>query len=268
MNLTKIVTIALFAISLYLAYYLYSGVQNTIDERNSVAGKEALVIERLQLIREAEIVFQEVYGKYTANWDSLTDFILNGQVPIIERSEEIIPQAYGAEQVILHIDTLGFISAREKIFKKNVAVNSANHGTFMGFKVKVGDQVITNQKAYALKVGDKVDELGFLNDGVVLSLADVAVGVAVSKGKNLINLWYYQFNPNVPIKDLAFKPNDNVKFEIYVGMVDKAGVKVQVLEVKDPSPDNPLRQESNEAKNRKPLRFGSRTDVSTSGNWE
>ena len=60
MNLTKILTIVLLALSIYLFYFLYSGVQNTIDERNSIAAKEAIVIERLKLIRESEIVFQEV----------------------------------------------------------------------------------------------------------------------------------------------------------------------------------------------------------------
>ncbi|NJN41215.1 MAG: hypothetical protein HC811_02195 [Flammeovirgaceae bacterium] len=168
----------------------------------------------------------------------------------------------------MHLDTLGFISAKEKIFKKTVAVNAANHGQFMGFKVAVGDKVITNQKAYALKVGEKVDELGFLNEGEVSSLADVQVGEMVNKGRNLINMWYYQFNPNISIAELPYKPGTQTKFEIFVGKVDKAGLKVQVIEVKDPSPDNPLRTEDNEAKNRKPLRFGSRSDVSTSGNWE
>jgi hypothetical protein len=43
---------------------------------------------------------------------------------------------------------------------------------------------------------------------------------------------------------------------------------VDVIEVKDPKPVNPNRKESNEAKNRKPLHFGSRFDISTSGNWE
>ncbi|NJN41216.1 MAG: hypothetical protein HC811_02200 [Flammeovirgaceae bacterium] len=57
--MTKILTIVLFAISIYLAYYLYSSVQNTIDERNSIAEKEALIIERLMLIREAEFVFRK-----------------------------------------------------------------------------------------------------------------------------------------------------------------------------------------------------------------
>jgi len=33
MNLTKILTVVLLAASLYLGYYLYSGVQQVIDDR-------------------------------------------------------------------------------------------------------------------------------------------------------------------------------------------------------------------------------------------
>lgn len=267
MNLTKILTIILLAVSLYLAYYLYSGVQKTIDDKLAIETKEASTIDRLKLIREAEIVFQEVNGNYTANMDSLATFIETGKVPIIERREEIKQKAYGGEDVIIHIDTLGFISAKERIFKKNSAVNASDNGIFMGYKVKVGDYVITNQKGYAIKVGEKVNELPFLEKGTVSVLADVKVGDALTKGQSLISLWDYRFNPNTDLKKLGEK-EDGTKFEIFAGKVDRSGVMVQVIEVYDPKPDNPARKESNDQKNRKPLRFGSRVDVSTAGNWE
>jgi hypothetical protein len=47
------------------------------------------------------------------------NFIRNGQVPIIQRREEITQKAYGVEEVKVIIDTLGFVSAKERIFKKN-----------------------------------------------------------------------------------------------------------------------------------------------------
>ena len=90
----------------------------------------------------------------------------------------------------------------------------------------------------------------------------------MKKGQILMSFWDYKFRADFDLKRLAYKPGTDIKFDIYAGVVDKSGINVDVIEVKDPSPDNPLRSESNEAKNRKPLRFGSRTDVSTSGNWE
>lgn len=269
MNLvTKILTVVLLAASIFLFVYLYGSVQKVIDDRDAIAGKEAAVTERLKLIREAEIVFLEVNGRYTANWDSLSDFIANGKVPILERREIIEQLAYGGEKVTIEVDTLGFISAKERIFRKNYTVNASDNGIFGGFKVKVGDKVIRNQKAYILKVGDRESQPPFTEKGTIDSLAAVNAGDEVRKGQILISYWDYIFDPNTDLSTIGKKPGTDVDFEIFVGKVDKAGSMVQVIEVKDPSPDNPARKETNDQKNRKPLRFGSRLDVSTAGNWE
>ena len=61
---------------------------------------------------------------------------------------------------------------------------------------------------------------------------------------------------------------DDTKFNMWAEKIDKSGVKVDVVEVWNPSPVDPRRKEENEARNRKPLRFGSRTSVTTNGNWE
>jgi hypothetical protein len=266
-TLTKILTAVLLILSVGMFAYLYGSVNDVIEERDRIASQEAAVIERLRLIREAEIVFLSVYGRYTANWDSLSNFINTGRVPIIQRREEIIQKAYGGEDVTIHIDTLGFISARERIFKKNYTVNAADDGTLVEYKVKIGEQVVRNQKAFSIRVLNQVKEQPFLEEGTIESFG-ADPGAAVKKGQILISYWRNVFDTNADISRIGYKPNSEDKFEIFVGKVDKAGVMVQVIEVKDPKPDNPLRKESKEQKAQKPLRFGSRVDVSTAGNWE
>jgi len=269
MNLTKILTGVFTAISIGLAYFLYNSVQSVIDTKEKIEATEKTIIDRLKLIREAEVVFQEQNRRYTSNWDSLINFIENGKVPIVQRREIITQKAYGGEDVQVVIDTLGFISAKERIFKKNYTLAASDNGTFLGFKMKVGDQVIKNQKAYSIKVGDRINEPPFQENGTIASLANVAVGDVLTKGKILINYGDYIFNPNVDLKRLSYVPgSEGIQFEIFAGKVDKGGLMVDVIEVKDPKPINPTRKESNEQKARKPLRFGSRIDVSTAGNWE
>jgi len=269
MNLTKILTGVLLLASLFLAYKLYRSVQGTIEERESIATTEAAIIDKLKLIREAEIVFQSVNGRYTTNWDSLSNFIQDGQVPIIQRREEITQKSYGVEEVTVFIDTLGFISAKDRIFKKNYTVNAPDNGIFMGFRVKEGDRVIKNQRTYLIKVGEKTNEPPLQDEGTVTKLEPVKVGEELRKGQPLMSLTNNMFDPNINLNTLGDVPGQpGLKFDIFVGVVDKSGLKVQVIEVKDPKPVNPVRKESNEAKNRKPLHFGSRFDVSTSGNWE
>ena len=58
------------------------------------------------------------------------------------------------------------------------------------------------------------------------------------------------------------------EFEIFAAEIEKSGVTVDVIEVRDTAPADPKRTEDNDGRNRKPLRFGSRTDVTTNGNWE
>ena len=269
MNLTKILTIVLFGISLILGYYLYNGVQKVIDDRAIIKSTETAVIDRLRLIREAESVFQEQFGKYTESWDTLARFIETGRVPILQRREEIKQKAYGGEEVIIHVDTLGFVSARESIFKKHYSMNATENGIFEGYKVKVGDEVIKNQKAYTIKVGERNNEPPFQEKGKVDSLAVVKAGESVIKGKVLIYYSDFVFNKNIDLTKLGEVPgHPGLLFDIFVKKIDRNGVMVDVIEVKDPKPINPLRRESNDQKTRKPLRFGSRTDVATAGNWE
>ena len=137
MSLTKILTAVLFVTSGILFWFLYNGIDSVVENRERIALQEGQLIERFRLIREAEIVFQEQNGRYTANWDSLADFIENGKVPILNRWEEIKQKAYGGEEVILHVDTVKFISAKDRIFKKNYTMNASDDGTFESYLVKV-----------------------------------------------------------------------------------------------------------------------------------
>ncbi len=269
MNLMKILTVVLLSISLFLGYYLYNGVQKVIDDRAIIESTEAAIIERLRLIREAESVFQEQNGKYTASWDTLVSFIENGRVPIVQRREEIKQKAYGGEEVIVRVDTLGFVSAKERIFKKTYSMSATDNGTFMEYNIKVGDAVIKSQKAYSIKVGERVNEPPFQEKGTIETLTDVKNGEAIMKGTTLITFSDYIFNKNTNLGTLGEVPGkEGLKFDIFVKKIDRSGLMVDVIEVKDPRPINPARKESNEQKARKPLRFGSRFDVSTAGNWE
>lgn len=70
---------------------------------------------------------------------------------------------------------------------------------------------------------------------------------------------------NFNLQKLPYKPGSKKKFEIFADKIIKGSVRVDVFEVKDPDPINPKRREDN---NDKALRVGSRSEVTTSGNWE
>jgi len=268
MTLTRILSIVLFLVAIGLAAYLYSNINSTIEFKENIVNTEKQITDKLAIIREAEKAFLEQYGRYTTNWDSLINFIENGKVPITVRTEKFTQLSYGEEKVEVQIDTVGYMPAKDKIFKKNYAINAPAEGIFMGFIVKPNTYVVKGSNAYRLKVGEKTDTYRFTEQGNVANLANLKPGDEISRGQNLINLWDYHLNPNIDLKTLGVVPGSGKPWDIFVGKIDRAGVKVSVIEVKDPSPINPERRASNEAKNRQPLGFGSRVDVSTGGNWE
>ena len=271
MNLTKILSIVLFLVSVGLAYYLYNSINSTIEFRESISNTEKQITDKLAVIREAEKAFLEQHGHYTANWDSLINFIESGRVPITLRTEKITPLSYGEEKVEVIIDTIGFMPAKDRIFKKTYNTNAASDGVFMGFLAKEGDYVVKGAPAYRLRAKgrEKTDVYGFVEQGNITALAKLKPGDEVSRGQNLLTMWDYHLNPDVDIKNLSEVPGSNgKKFDIFVGKIDRNGTLVSVIEVKDPAPINPDRKASNEAITRQPLGFGSRVDVGTTGNWE
>jgi len=73
---------------------------------------------------------------------------------------------------------------------------------------------------------------------------------------------YQKFSLN----ELMYVPVTREKFELFADKIQRNNVDVDVFEVKDPMPINPARRGDNSIKG--PLRVGSRTEVTTAGNWE
>lgn len=76
--------------------------------------------------------------------------------------------------------------------------------------------------------------------------------------------------PKFNLSTLPYVPGVEppTKFNIWADKIDKSGVTVNAIEVVNPKPVNPARDEESEYNTKKPLRFGSRTSVTTAGNWE
>lgn len=193
MNLTKILTIVFIIISIGLAYFLVDSIREDINQEERIAAIERRVIEKLMMIRDAEIAYQAVHGQYTSDWNKLISFVDTGKIYITQKKEEIITLDYGADSVIVHVDTLGTVNVKDSLF---------------------------SEERY----------------------------------------------PNFNLRQLPIIPGSGGKrFELYADKINKSGVMVDVFEARDVDPVNPDRRSE---KGRGPLRVGSKTDVTTAGNWE
>ncbi|GAA4834153.1 hypothetical protein GCM10023331_19250 [Algivirga pacifica] len=76
---------------------------------------------------------------------------------------------------------------------------------------------------------------------------------------------YPNFNP----ERLPYLPGrDTATFEIWADTLRKGQVLVNAIEVVDSDPRDPTRNDNDERRVRWRLRFGSKYDATTSGNWE
>ena len=182
MSKLKIYTYLTLFLAACLAFFLVSRIKYSIDEEARITKAENKVIDKLKMIRDAQIAYQSVNGMYSSDWDTLLNFVGNGEIYIIQRREETKLLDYGAEETTLYLDTLGSVSVMDSIFS----------------------------------------------------------GYSNFSAENLM----------------------------YVPGYENGGVLVNVVEVRNPKPFDPDRKETNEANINKPLRFGSRTSITTAGNWE
>lgn len=194
MNLTKILSVVFFVVAIVFGYLLWKSVDNVVEERKRIARLEAATIEKLTMLREAQIAYQASNGKYASTWDSLKMFIEDGTIWLVQRTETTKLLDYGAEETSITYDTLGSVGVMDSLF---------------------------NDRKY----------------------------------------------PDFNIDLLPVVPGSGGKqFEFFADKVEKTGgYLVNVFEIRDPAPINPVRRANNKEK---ALRVGSRTDASTEGNWK
>ncbi|MFN4000364.1 hypothetical protein [Algoriphagus sp.] len=116
MNLAKILSVVFFAVAVFLGYLLWKGVDDVVEERKRIALLEAAAIEKLTMLREAQIAYQASNGKYASSWDSLRMFIEGGTIWMVQRTETTKLLDYGAEQITITLDTLGSVGVMDSLF--------------------------------------------------------------------------------------------------------------------------------------------------------
>lgn len=193
MTLTRILSIVFLLGSLGLGYMLYNSVDSVVEKEKEIARTEARIIEKLQMLRDAQIAYVATKGEYAGNWNDLKKFIEEGQIWLVQRSETTKLLDYGKEEITVTFDTLGSVNVIDSLF------NSRKYPDFN------------------------------------LNALNVVPG---SGGKT---------------------------FEFFSDKVERNQREIPVFEIRDPDPMNPKRRLNNKEK---ALRVGSRTDSSTSGNWE
>lgn len=118
MNLPKVLSLVFFAVAIGLGYLLYKSVDDVVEQEKRIALVEAATIEKLQMLRDANLAYQASNGKYAANWNDLRNFIQNGKIWIVQRTETTKLLEYGKEEITVTFDTLGSVAVMDSLFNE------------------------------------------------------------------------------------------------------------------------------------------------------
>jgi hypothetical protein len=212
------------------SYFFIASTNSVLDEEQYLRDQTAMnavTIQRLTDIRDAQLAYKEVNGAFTDNFDTLYAFINAPLVPLnfsIGSFHDTLPEAMSYE--------MGFVIKRSDV--PGIAAE-------MGWAEQDLMDSITAD-AVAFKVRDTLYTSFYAENFTPEKRAD--------KKLSPVNL-----------DSLTFSPTSGERFMIDTTYVNQSGMRVCCIKVQDPTPFG----RSNVKKDT--LRFGSLVEAHTDGNW-
>ena len=108
-----IINIVLVLIAIFLAYKVYDSIRQPVVFENNKSEREAKVVQNLKDIRSSQVLFKQNYNRYTANFDSLIEFIRTGELPIVN----IVADPNDTTFTKTINDTVGYVKVADSLFK-------------------------------------------------------------------------------------------------------------------------------------------------------
>ena len=122
----------LWILAVFFSYKIYDSINGPINFNKTKNERYAVVINKLKLIRKAQIAHKDVNGIYSKNFDSLVKFIDNGIFTLIEKRDSSYMEydrTYRIDMLreVVVVDTLGFVPVKDSLFKNtDIYKNFAN----------------------------------------------------------------------------------------------------------------------------------------------
>ncbi len=109
-----------------MGYLVFNSVYDPIQFNKVKEKRYAKVIERLKDVRAAQLAHQEITGTFAKDFDNLVTFIDTAEFVLTQRRDSTIldeeyRKAFGVDRQkdIVIIDTLGYASVKDSLFKKS-----------------------------------------------------------------------------------------------------------------------------------------------------
>ncbi len=127
-----IIQVVLLVVIIVLAILVYRSIMAPVEFKKEKDQREYYVVERLKDIRTAQMSYKEVFNKYCSSFDTLIDFLKNGQIPFVLKTGSIpdslidkITESQAVEMGLITRDTT-MIFVRDTLFEGRKDFNVEN----------------------------------------------------------------------------------------------------------------------------------------------
>ncbi|MEL0456243.1 hypothetical protein WJN01_08405 [Flavobacteriaceae bacterium SZ-1-7] len=121
-----VLNILLWVLIAFLGYQTYMSIYEPIQFNKEKNKRYLKVIESLKDIRDSQLAYKQVTGKFARDFDGLIKFIDTAEFTITQRRDssvidEVLTKRYGVDTFkdIVITDTLGYVSVKDSLFKKS-----------------------------------------------------------------------------------------------------------------------------------------------------
>ncbi len=126
----------------FLGYKIYDGIMSPINFNQEKEKRYKKVINNLKMIRDAELAFYQVKGRYTDNEQELVSFIENGKFPLTE-SRYVIQKKNIGGGIVVDVDvkvtdTIGYEEVKKSFVGRDYKNMFTVPGTDAKFTIALG----------------------------------------------------------------------------------------------------------------------------------
>ena len=186
---------ALWILAIFFSYKIYDSVNGPINFNKKKNERYALVINKLKLIRKAQIAHKDVNGVFSNNFDSLVKFIDTGIFTLIEKRDSSYMEydrTYRIDMLreVVVIDTLGFVPVKDSLFKNSNAYKNFADVPVEGVEAKfdINADIIEKNgyRAPVFEVKVAKDVILFDQDKDLIKIENETVSVDGVNGPSII----------------------------------------------------------------------------------
>lgn len=84
---------------IFLSYKVYDSIMEPVRYKKDWTDREKIIIDKLNSIKVLQIEYKKIYGKYTGSFDTLINFYINDNMPVVMKNGTV-PDTLTPEQAL------------------------------------------------------------------------------------------------------------------------------------------------------------------------